>query len=52
MCGSLLNVVLLLTTVAKTSRTIIFIGLLKADWYGIDRERCLCHHSVVYMPVN
>ena len=52
MCGSLWNVVLLLTTTAKTSRAIILIGLLKIGRYVVERDCNCCHHSVVYMPVT
>ena len=44
------NVVLLLTTVAKTSQAIILIGLLTNGWYVFCSECDCCHHSVVYMP--
>jgi hypothetical protein len=51
MCGSLWNVVLLLTTTAKPRDTIVFIGLLKIGRYVFERDCDCCHHSVVYMPV-
>ena len=52
MCGSLLNVVLLLTTTTKTLRAIILIGLLTNSRYVFCGECDCCHHSVLYMPVT
>jgi hypothetical protein len=46
------NVVRLLTTLAKTPRAIALIGQLIAGWYLIDCECDLRDHSVVYMPAT
>ena len=46
------NVVLLLTTVTKTSWAITLIHQFITAWYQIDCECGLRHHSVVYMPAT